>query len=67
MKKYKRVFIIIFIFLVFVFSLYYLVTGPTMKKYSFQKEILKEVSRVSSENLKNYVKYLSEMDRSTPK
>jgi PDZ domain-containing secreted protein len=63
MKKYKRVIIIIFTFLLFVFSLYYLITGPTIKKYTFKTEVLSEVSKVSSENLKNYVKYLSENDR----
>jgi cell division protein FtsL len=67
MRTHKRVFIIIFIFLIFVFSLYYLITGPTMKKYSFQTEILNEVSKVSSENLEKYVKYLSENDRTSLK
>jgi hypothetical protein len=38
-----------------------------MRKYSFDEKMLNEVSNVSSENLKNYVKSLSEMDRSTEK
>jgi Zn-dependent M28 family amino/carboxypeptidase len=67
MKKYKRVLIIIFTFLIFVFGLFYIITWPTMRKYSFDEKMLNEVSNVSSENLKNYVKSLSEMDRSTEK